>query len=158
MALSSCFSLQEGGESSPTIVSSQPNSCPISICSPSPKTCPRPLSLQLGRSNTNLHRPSCQQPAHSQDHTCTCSCPECSCSAARTHRDLARNTHPPLLGRKVTWLSHQTAVRSVPHCGPHPRIPSKNKNNSWCPPSKESPIHRNWQQLQQRVSLDSTRE
>lgn len=72
---------------------------------------PHPLSLQLGRSNTNLHRPSCQQPAHSQAHTCTCSCPECSCSAAHTRRDLARNTHPPLLGRKVTLVKSSNSCQ-----------------------------------------------
>lgn len=98
-----------------------PHSCPLLLhsqpaapSSPAPlllRLVPHPLSLQLGRSNTNLHTPSCQRPAHSQDHTHTCSCPECSHSAAHTRRDLARNTHPPLLGRKVAMVKSSQSCR-----------------------------------------------
>lgn len=99
------------------------------ISAPLPLRCvPHPLSFQLGRSNTNLHTSSYRQPVRSQDHRRTCSCPGCSCSAAHTLRDLARNTHPPLLETRGLRLNRHKAAWSVPHPSSHPRVPGK------CPP------------------------
>lgn len=71
------------------------------------------LSFQPDRSTTNLHMSSCQKPARSQGHRHMCSCQVCLHSVAHTLHGLARNTHPPLCGEKVTGLNGHHDAQSI---------------------------------------------